>query len=66
MVENLVGYQDFISALKYNNVDTTDNSKLFKQEYYNYSGFIDFDKLVNYGEYFWLPKGPIVCRSLIV
>ena len=57
-VESLTGYTDFISALKYNNVETTNHPKLFEQEYYNYSGFIDFDKLVNYGEYFWLPAGP--------
>ena len=57
-VEHLTGYIDFINKLKYNNVDTTTHNDLFSQQYYNYSGFVDFDKLVNYGEYFWLPAGP--------
>jgi len=57
-VESLTGYIDFINQLKYNNVQTTSHSDLFEQEYYNYSSFVDFDKLVNYGEYFWLPSGP--------
>ena len=57
-IESLTGYQDFVNLLKYNNVDTASHSDLFNQDYYNYSGFVDLDKLVNYGEYFWLPAGP--------
>ena len=57
-IETVSGYPDLISALSYNNVDTKVHSDLFSQEFYNYSGFVDFDKLVNYGEYFWLPAGP--------
>ncbi len=57
-IENLTGYIDFVNSLKYNNVNVNTHSDLFDQEYYNYSGFVDLDKLVNYGEYFWLPAGP--------
>ena len=57
-IDSLNGYLDFINTLRYNNVNVENHSDLFEQEYYNYSGFIDFDKLVNYGEYFWLPAGP--------
>jgi len=57
-IESLTGYIDFVNNLKYNNVDVSTHSDLFDQEYYNYSGFVDLDKLVNYGEYFWLPSGP--------
>lgn len=57
-IEQLTGYIDFINSLTYKNVDTTRHNDLFNQFYYNYTGFVDFDKLVNYGEYFWLPAGP--------
>ena len=57
-IEHLTGYIDFVNKLGYNNVNTTSHNDLFSQLYYNYSGFVDFDKLVNYGEYFWLPAGP--------
>ena len=57
-VESLVGYQDFVNYLRYKNTNTNTHSDLFTQDYYNYSGFVDLDKLVNYGEYFWLPAGP--------
>lgn len=57
-IDSLTGYQDFVNSLKYRNVNVNTHSDLFSQEYYNYSGFVDLDKLVNYGEYFWLPAGP--------
>ncbi len=57
-IENLTGYIDFINQLRYNNVNVDTHADLNDQEYYNYSGFNDLDKLVNYGEYFWLPAGP--------
>ena len=57
-IESLTGYVDFVNQLRYNNVNVETHSDLFDQEYYNYSGFADLDKLVNYGEYFWLPAGP--------
>ena len=49
---------DTLNSLRYHNASTVDQSALFSQEYYNYEGFVDMDKLVNYGEYFWLPQGP--------
>ena len=57
-IESLTGYIDFINQLRYNNVNVDTHADLNDQEYYNYSGFNDLDKLVNYGEYFWLPAGP--------
>ena len=31
---------------------------MFEQESYNWDGFVDYDKLINFGEYYWLPSGP--------
>ena len=58
VVENVTSYADFINRLKYYQGTTTDHDTLFEQQYYNWTGYIDYDKLVNYGEYFWLPNGP--------
>ena len=57
-IESVNGILDILNSINFNNGDATDQDKLFSQEYYNWSNFIDFDKLVNYGEYFWLPAGP--------
>lgn len=57
-VGSIVTYDDLLHKLKNNSVNTTDHNKLFNQEFYNWSGFINFDTLVNYGSYYWLKDGP--------
>jgi len=57
-IESVNGILDILNSINFNNGDATNQNKLFSQEYYNWAGFVDFDKLVNYGEYFWLPSGP--------
>jgi hypothetical protein len=57
-VNFISGYQDLINKLGYYGVDTTDHSRLFRNEYYTYDGLIDFDKSVNFSQYYWLPNGP--------
>lgn len=57
-VESVSTYIDYLNSIKYYGEDAVNHDSLFKQKYYNYSGFVDIDKLVNYGEYFWLPSGP--------
>jgi len=38
---------------------TVDNAdRLFKSDYYSWDPFVDFDKLTNYAQYYWLPGGP--------
>jgi hypothetical protein len=37
----------------------TDNSqRLYTSEYYAFDPFVDFDKFVNFSQYYWLPAGP--------
>jgi len=57
-IESVHMYADSLNTIEYYNGKTTKTTDLFAQDYYNWSGFIDYDKLVNYGEYFWLPEGP--------
>ena len=57
-VGSIVTYDDLLYKLKNHSVDTTNHNKLFNQEFYNWSGFINFDTLVNYGSYYWLKDGP--------
>jgi hypothetical protein len=37
---------------------TSNHQRLFESESYNYDGHFDYDKFVNYFNYFWLPNGP--------
>jgi len=57
-VESVDGIVNAVNSIAFNNGDTNNLHKLVTQQYYNYEGWVDIDKLINYGEYFWLPKGP--------
>ena len=52
-------YNDFINQLKFFNVDTSDHSVINEQESYPWNPNIDWDKFVNFREYYWLPNGPL-------
>jgi len=55
---DLVNYEDLINEIK-NAGGLTDNlASTLKFEHYSYNPRIDWDKLVNYDQYHWLPSGP--------
>jgi hypothetical protein len=51
-------YMDYINSLKFFGASVTNHSRLNKQEAYTWDPHIDWDKFVNYREYYWLPNGP--------
>ena len=55
---NAFNYVDLLNGVALQGGINTNHSRLFSNEYYNYEGFIDFDKLINYGKYYWVPNGP--------
>ena len=57
-IEFVVTYDDLINNISANGGNATRHDRLFEQEYYNWGGFSDYDKLINFGEYYWLPDGP--------
>jgi hypothetical protein len=59
-IDSVNGIVDVLNTIRFNAGSTTDLHSLTTQQYYNYEGWIDIDKFINYGEYFWLPKGPDV------
>ena len=58
VLDFVVTYDDIISNIGSNGGNNLKHDRLFKQEYYNWSGFVDYDKLINFGEYYWMPDGP--------
>ena len=51
-------YTDLLDKINYYGGITTDQNRLFEQEYYTYDPLISYDKLVNFSQYYWLPNGP--------
>jgi len=52
-------YNDYINTLKFFNVNTANHDKINQQESYPWNPNIDWDKFVNFREYYWLPDGPL-------
>ena len=53
-----LGYDDLINELENNNAGVSNLSNLFQPSSYSYDPKIDWDKFVNYREYYWMPTGP--------
>lgn len=51
-------YLDYINRLNILSNTTVDDRVANSQEMYSWDPCIDFDKLVNYRDYYWLPNGP--------
>jgi len=51
-------YIDLVNKVKYHGGITDNHSRLFGGEFYSFDGKFDFDKLINFSQYYWLPKGP--------
>ncbi|NBR60165.1 MAG: hypothetical protein EBT86_00675 [Actinobacteria bacterium] len=51
-------YIDYINTIQVNGGNVSNHEKLNKQEFYGWNPHIDWDKIVNYLQYYWLPFGP--------
>ena len=51
-------YQDYINQLGVFGSNVKNHSRLNEQEFYSWDPHIDWDKFVNFQQYYWLPYGP--------
>jgi len=51
-------YIDLLQQIEYYGGNIADHDRLFKNKSYSYNGLFDFDKFVNFNQYYWLPNGP--------
>jgi len=50
-------YDDYINQIKYFGGKVDNHDRLNKETAYSWNPAIDYDKLINYREYFWIPEG---------
>jgi len=55
-------YIDYINQLSVFGSNTQNHSRLNAQEFYSWDPHINWDKFVNFQNYYWLPYGPDVIR----
>ena len=51
-------YDDYLNQIKYFGGNVDNHDRLNKETVYSWNPAIDYDKLVNYREYYWIPEGP--------
>ena len=57
-IEQFYDYLDFKNQLKFFNNTEERDDLITAQEHYTWAPPIDWDKFVNYREYYWVPDGP--------
>jgi hypothetical protein len=58
-VVDVITYPGLTDAIKLQGGITDNADYLYTSEYYTWDPFVDFDKFVNYAQYYWLPNGPM-------
>jgi hypothetical protein len=57
-VTGALTYPGLIDSIAVKGGNVTRQDRLFTSEYYSWDPFVDFDKFVNFSQYYWLPEGP--------
>jgi hypothetical protein len=62
-IKKAFGFDDLINQLSVNDVNTSNFNNLFTSRHYSYNPPIDWDKLINFNQYYWLSSGP---RTILI
>jgi hypothetical protein len=54
----LKDYQDYINQLRVFGANVSNHSRLNLQEFYSWNPHINWDMIVNFQNYYWMPHGP--------
>ena len=57
-IVDAITYPGITDALNLQGAITDNPDYLYTSEYYTWDPFVDFDKFVNYAQYYWVPQGP--------
>jgi hypothetical protein len=57
-IKNAFGFDDLVNQLGYYGSTVNDYNRLLSPDVNSYNPHIDWDKFVNFREYYWLPLGP--------
>jgi hypothetical protein len=57
-IQDTITYPGINAALDLQGATINNADRLYTSQYYTWDPFVDFDKFVNYSQYYWLPGGP--------
>ena len=55
---DFIDYSGIVKAINNFGGQTYNHDRLFNNEFYSWDPFIDYDKIVNFSQYYWIPYGP--------
>ena len=58
-VVDAITYPGINDALQLQGANVSNTNSLYTSDYYTWDPFVDFDKFINYSQYYWLPGGPL-------
>jgi hypothetical protein len=61
-VKEVVAIDDLLNQINVEGGINNNLDRLFRTDHYSFDPFIDWDKFVNFREYYWLPYGPKTVR----
>lgn len=59
-ITDVVAYDDLINEIGIQGGKNSNLDAIFNSKFYSYDPLIDWDKLINFTNYYWLPTGPDV------
>ena len=57
-ITDVVGFDDIVNEIGIQGGKNDNLDRLFRTDYYSYDPFINWDMLINFNQYYWLPDGP--------
>jgi len=57
-ISKIYGYDDLINQISFHNGYVNNLDRVFRSDFYSYDPKVEWDKLVNFRQYYWLPTGP--------
>ena len=58
LINDAITYPGITDSLALQGAITNNSDRLYTSDYYTWDPFVDFDKFVNFNQYYWLPSGP--------
>jgi hypothetical protein len=57
-ITDVVALDDLINEIYNQGGNNSNIDRIFRSQFYSFDPLIDWDKLINYDQYYWLPVGP--------
>ena len=58
VAQDFINYPGMVGAIRNQGGIVNNHDRLWTNEFYSWDPFVDYDRVVNYAQYYWIPLGP--------